>query len=34
MSSNIVAHLNPSKVLDYLKQRPQWFVWGKRTIND
>ncbi len=31
MGSNIVAHFNPNGIPDYLKQRPQWVVWGKRT---
>jgi primase-polymerase (primpol)-like protein len=31
MSINIVAHFNPNGIPDYLKQRPQWIVWGKRT---
>jgi putative DNA primase/helicase len=31
MSTNIVAHFNPDGIPDYLKQRPQWIVWGKRT---
>jgi hypothetical protein len=31
MSGGIVAHFNPSRIPDYLKQRPQWIAWGKRT---
>jgi putative DNA primase/helicase len=31
MSTNIVAHFNPDGIPEYLKQRPQWIVWGKRT---
>jgi predicted P-loop ATPase/primase-polymerase (primpol)-like protein len=31
MSGGIVAHFNPSRIPDYLKQRIQWIVWGKRT---
>jgi len=31
MSGNIVAHFNPNGIPEYLKQRPQWIVWGKRT---
>jgi primase-polymerase (primpol)-like protein len=31
MSINIVAHFNPNGIPDYLKQRPQWIVWGKRS---
>jgi predicted P-loop ATPase len=31
MSINIVAHFNPNGIPDYLKLRPQWIVWGKRT---
>ncbi|OQY55922.1 MAG: hypothetical protein DRR08_16375 [Candidatus Parabeggiatoa sp. nov. 2] len=30
MSSHIVAHFNPLGIPDYLKQRPQWIVWGKQ----
>jgi hypothetical protein len=31
MSINIVAHFNPNGIPDYLKQCPQWIVWGKRS---
>jgi putative DNA primase/helicase len=31
MGSKIVAHFNPDGIPEYLKQRPQWIVWGKRT---
>jgi primase-polymerase (primpol)-like protein len=31
MNINILAHFNPDGIPDYLKQRPQWIVWGKRT---
>jgi hypothetical protein len=31
MSISIVAHFNPNGIPEYLKQRPQWIVWGKRT---
>jgi hypothetical protein len=31
MGSKIVAHFNPDGIPEYLKQHPQWFVWGKRT---
>jgi hypothetical protein len=31
MGSKIVAPENPDGIPEYLKQRPQWIVWGKRT---
>jgi putative DNA primase/helicase len=31
MGSKIVTHFNPDGIPEYLKQRPQWIVWGKRT---
>jgi hypothetical protein len=31
MGSKNVASENPDGIPEYLKQRPQWIVWGKRT---
>ncbi len=30
MNDNIVAHFKPNGIPEYLKQRPEWIVWGKK----